>query len=344
MYNDIEKVLITVPHKTYVPNKGMGPINKPYYVDLDLLKLYDLMNIQYKKVNNTDYVDINEDGEYDIQEFKSVEDYIEQKYLQVNEIFKQIKIMARDSDEINKDSEDKFSQIRNNLVDTEELNEYLNELDKFKYNIEDKKLDLQFEKEDVVSIINEMNLKLDNMKESLTSFDTIREQFNSNYNNTMSLNDEIEKLSETTNYVKNMENDVVKVEEKLNLIKNKSEELKSSQDSFNNKIDDFENKLLDYKENLKNYMIENAEMYKGDPGIQGPKGEPFKYSDFTEEQLSELKGEKGDPFKYSDFTEGQLNELKGEKGDKLTFNDLTTEDKEELKGPKGDPFKYSDFT
>src|SRR5699024_1152870 len=264
------------------------------------------------------------------------------KYLQVNEIFKQLKIMARDSDEINKDSEDKFSQIRNNLVDTEELNEYLNELDKFKYNIEDKKLDLQFEKEDVVSIINEMNLKLDNMKESLTNFDTIREQFNSNYNNTMSLNDEMEKVSETTNYVKNMENDVVKVEEKLNLIKNKSEELKSSQDSFNNKIDDFENKLLDYKENLKNYMIENAEMYKSDRGIQGVQGEkgnPFEYSDFTEDQLALIKGETGDKFTYEDFTEDQVALLqsdKGDKGESFKYSDFTEGQLNLLKGEKGD--------
>ena len=53
-------------------------------------------------------------------------------------------------------------------------------------------------------------------------------------------------------------------------------------------------------------------------GPPGPKGEPFKYSDFTQEQLNALKGPKGDkgePFRYSDFTAEQLAALKGPKGD-----------------------------
>lgn len=53
-------------------------------------------------------------------------------------------------------------------------------------------------------------------------------------------------------------------------------------------------------------------------GPPGPKGEPFKYSDFTQDQLNALKGQKGDkgePFKYSDFTAEQLLALKGPKGD-----------------------------
>ena len=53
-------------------------------------------------------------------------------------------------------------------------------------------------------------------------------------------------------------------------------------------------------------------------GPQGPKGEPFRYSDFTQEQLNALKGAKGDkgePFRYSDFTAEQLQALKGPKGD-----------------------------
>lgn len=53
-------------------------------------------------------------------------------------------------------------------------------------------------------------------------------------------------------------------------------------------------------------------------GPQGPKGEPFRYSDFTQDQLNALKGPKGDkgePFKYSDFTAEQLLALKGPKGD-----------------------------
>ena len=53
-------------------------------------------------------------------------------------------------------------------------------------------------------------------------------------------------------------------------------------------------------------------------GPPGPKGEPFKYSDFTQDQLNALKGPKGDkgePFRYSDFTQEQLLALKGPKGD-----------------------------
>lgn len=53
-------------------------------------------------------------------------------------------------------------------------------------------------------------------------------------------------------------------------------------------------------------------------GSPGPKGEPFKYSDFTQDQLNSLKGPKGDkgePFRYSDFTAEQLLALKGPKGD-----------------------------
>lgn len=52
--------------------------------------------------------------------------------------------------------------------------------------------------------------------------------------------------------------------------------------------------------------------------LKGPKGEPFRYSDFTQEQLNALKGPKGDkgePFKFSDFTQEQLAQLKGPKGD-----------------------------
>lgn len=54
---------------------------------------------------------------------------------------------------------------------------------------------------------------------------------------------------------------------------------------------------------------------------KGPKGDPFTYEDFTDEQLAALvgkqgdKGDKGDPFTYSDFTPEQLAALKGETGE-----------------------------
>lgn len=82
---------------------------------------------------------------------------------------------------------------------------------------------------------------------------------------------------------------------------------------------------------------------RGEQGPPGIKGDPFRYEDFTPEQLEKLKGPKGDPgiqgiqgnpFTYEDFTQEQLNALKV-KGDKGADG---------LQGPKGDPFKYSDFT
>lgn len=81
---------------------------------------------------------------------------------------------------------------------------------------------------------------------------------------------------------------------------------------------------------------------RGEHGLAGPKGEPFKYSDFTQEQLNALKGPKGDkgePFKYTDFTAAQLEALRGPqgpKGEPLRFDDLTESQKQQLKGPKGD--------
>lgn len=65
-------------------------------------------------------------------------------------------------------------------------------------------------------------------------------------------------------------------------------------------------------------QIEKLKGPKGEQGLPGPKGEPFKYSDFTQDQLNALKGPKGDkgePFRYSDFTAEQLLALRGPKGD-----------------------------
>lgn len=86
--------------------------------------------------------------------------------------------------------------------------------------------------------------------------------------------------------------------------------------------DDFKDKL---ESDLKVYMEENADTFRGEQGVQGaiglqgPKGEPFRYEDFTPEQLANLKGEQGvqgipgedgKPFTYSDFTQEQLESLK----------------------------------
>lgn len=63
-------------------------------------------------------------------------------------------------------------------------------------------------------------------------------------------------------------------------------------------------------------------------GPPGPKGEPFKYSDFTQDQLNALKGPKGDkgePFRYSDFTAEQLLALRGPKGDPGSGGQVTSQ-------------------
>ena len=67
---------------------------------------------------------------------------------------------------------------------------------------------------------------------------------------------------------------------------------------------------------MQEIVIGNVKGPKGDMGLTGPQGEPFKYEDFTPEQLEALKvkgdkGDKGDAFTYSDFTPEQLESLKG---------------------------------
>ncbi len=105
----------------------------------------------------------------------------------------------------------------------------------------------------------------------------------------------------------------------------------------------------------KNDKFVDVPAIKGNPGPQGEKGDPFKYEDFTEEQLKQLigpqgpsgpqglqgdkgetgqQGEKGDPFKYEDFTEEQLNQLIGPQGPPGPQG--LQGDKGET-GPQGDP-------
>lgn len=67
---------------------------------------------------------------------------------------------------------------------------------------------------------------------------------------------------------------------------------------------------------MQEIVIGNVKGPKGDMGLTGPQGEPFKYEDFTPEQLEALKvkgdkGDKGDAFTYADFTPEQLESLKG---------------------------------
>ena len=67
---------------------------------------------------------------------------------------------------------------------------------------------------------------------------------------------------------------------------------------------------------MQEIVIGNVKGPKGDIGLTGPQGEPFKYEDFTPEQLDALKvkgdkGDKGDAFTYADFTPEQLASLQG---------------------------------
>lgn len=66
----------------------------------------------------------------------------------------------------------------------------------------------------------------------------------------------------------------------------------------------------------------------GPRGKEGPKGDPFRYEDFTPEQLEALKvkGDKGD--------EGPQG-IQGIQGKAFTYNDFTSEQLEALKGPQG---------
>lgn len=85
-------------------------------------------------------------------------------------------------------------------------------------------------------------------------------------------------------------------------------------------VNKLEGQSFAQKSELDNYVkkTEINQYASSTQGPPGPKGEPFKFSDFTQDQLNSLKGPKGDkgePFKYSDFTAEQLLALKGPKGD-----------------------------
>lgn len=75
-------------------------------------------------------------------------------------------------------------------------------------------------------------------------------------------------------------------------------------------------------------LLKDIERFRGP---QGDKGDPFKYGDFTQEQLNSLKGDKGDPFTFEDFTQEQIQSLKGDKGDPFTYEDFTQEQLDKLK-------------
>jgi len=91
-------------------------------------------------------------------------------------------------------------------------------------------------------------------------------------------------------------------------------------DASNRYVNKLEGQSFAQKSELSDYVkkTEINQYTSSTQGPPGPKGEPFKYSDFTQDQLNALKGPKGDkgePFKYSDFTAEQLQALRGPKGD-----------------------------
>lgn len=88
---------------------------------------------------------------------------------------------------------------------------------------------------------------------------------------------------------------------------------------------------------------------QGPVGPRGEKGDPFKYEDFTEEQLAALigpqgpqgevgpRGEKGDPFYYEDFTEEQLAALIGPQGPQGEVGPRGPQGEVGPRGPQGIP-------
>lgn len=91
-------------------------------------------------------------------------------------------------------------------------------------------------------------------------------------------------------------------------------------DASNRYVNKLEGQSFAQKSELSEYVkkTEINQYASSTQGPPGPKGEPFKYSDFTQDQLNALKGPKGDkgePFRYSDFTAEQLLALRGPKGD-----------------------------
>ena len=68
--------------------------------------------------------------------------------------------------------------------------------------------------------------------------------------------------------------------------------------------------VVDIKAKVPKVVDVKIPIAQGLEGLQGPKGEPFRYEDFTQEQLESLKGPKGDDGRGLDVT-SLTNALKG---------------------------------
>lgn len=76
---------------------------------------------------------------------------------------------------------------------------------------------------------------------------------------------------------------------------------------------------------------EKTKILKINMGSVGPKGDPFRYEDFTEEQLESLRGPRG----YQGETGSRGPQ--GPKGSDFKYEDFTAEQLENLRGPQGEP-------
>lgn len=76
---------------------------------------------------------------------------------------------------------------------------------------------------------------------------------------------------------------------------------------------------------------------KGNDGNKGDKGDPFRYEDFTAEQLAVLKGDKGEDGAKGEKGEDGKPGAPGKDGKAFTYEDFTPDQLAALKGEKGDP-------
>ena len=88
-------------------------------------------------------------------------------------------------------------------------------------------------------------------------------------------------------------------------------------------------------------FIDTGVLAHGDTGDIGPKGDPFRYSDFTEAQLEALRGPQGNVGPKGDT--GDVGPV-GPKGDTGSAGPIGPQGERGPSGPKGDAFKYEDFT
>ncbi len=91
----------------------------------------------------------------------------------------------------------------------------------------------------------------------------------------------------------------------------------------------------------KKKFVDTGVLAHGDTGDTGPKGDPFRYSDFTESQLEALRGPQGNVGPKGDT--GDVGPI-GPKGDTGSVGPIGPQGERGPSGPKGDAFKYEDFT